>query len=408
LEERRKRKFTLVDRSPTHVWKAHEVAAGSLDTHVHQIEFAAQAHWHHFNFVRGELRGPDRTSRTIEIRAVLEEDCDDQTEIPPERILAYDTLVLALGSRTHFFGVAGAQENAITLDTLKQAEVLRRRLLDTFARKRAAGGNEDVNIAIIGGGATGVDLAAELRRMEAAFRKYDLHPNGHTGDIQICLLEAGKRLLAALPDRIGEPASTMLGRLGIDVSVADPVTEVADGLIQTKSGREIKTDITVWAAGIKAPDFLASLDGLVVNRINKVKVGRKLQSEIDANVFAIGDCASCSWSSDRMVPPRAQAAHQQAVYLSRALTRHLSGLATDEFSYSDHGSFVSLGASSAVGSLLHGSKGSHIFVNGMAAKLIYAALYRKHLDAVSIVKRACASLLIHAIRRLTMPRVKLH
>ncbi|WP_321969258.1 NAD(P)/FAD-dependent oxidoreductase [Paraburkholderia tropica] len=402
--------ITLIDRSPTHVWKPllHEVAAGSLDAHVHQIEFAAQAHWHHFNFVRGELKGLDRSSKTIDIATVHGGAFDDKAEILPSRKVEYDTLVLALGSRTHFFGVHGAEEHAITLDTLEQAEILRRRLLATCARKRTAGGNDDVNIAIIGGGATGVELAAELRRMEAGFRKYGLHPNGKSGDIKISLLEAGHRLLPALPERVGQTASSILSELGIEVSVADPVIEVADGRIQTKSGRAITSDITIWAAGIKAPGVLASLDGLAVNRINQLKVGRTLQSETDVDIFAIGDCASCSWNGERMVPPRAQAAHQQAVYLSKALVSRLECRVSDEFSYSDHGSLVSLGPSAAVGSLLHNSTGGYIFVKGTFAKLLYATLYRKHLAAVSTLNRACASLIIHAIRRLTMPRVKLH
>ncbi|TKC87930.1 NAD(P)/FAD-dependent oxidoreductase [Trinickia terrae] len=412
LAKTKRAHVTLVDRCPAHVWKPllHEVATGSLDTQVHQIEYAAQARWHHFDFVLGEMVGLDRASRRLQLAPVFDSESAGE-EVLPARLIEYDTLVLALGSRTHFFGVPGAQANAITLDTVEQAERLRRRLLQTCVRNQAhrtAGGRETVNVAIIGGGATGVELAAELRRMEAGFRQFGLHASGRGSDIRVTLIEAGSRILPALPATVSTTASGLLAKLGIDVSLSDRVIEVGPHEVKTLSGRAIPADITIWAAGIKAPDCLASLDGISVNRINQVNVSRALQSETDPNVFALGDCASCSWTEGRMVPPRAQAAHQQAMFLAKAFRARIEGRPIGQFTYADHGSLVSLGSESAVGSLMSGIAGKSIFLEGLVAQLMYAALYRKHLAAVSGMRRALANLVAQALRRVTAPRVKLH
>ncbi|GAB3627577.1 FAD-dependent pyridine nucleotide-disulfide oxidoreductase [Pandoraea terrae] len=403
---------TLVDRCPTHIWKPllHEVATGSLDTNAHQLEYAAQAHWHHFEFTLGELVGLDRASKSLRLAAVL--DAESREEVLPPRELTYDNLVLALGSQTHFFGVPGAQANAIPLDTPEQAEKLRRRLLQTCIRKGSKSCEINfpgvVNVAIIGGGATGVELSAELRRMEKAFRKFGLHAANQESDINITLLEAGPRLLPALSPRVATITTDLLRKLGIQVSVGDPVTKVDRDSVTTKSGSCVPADITIWAAGIKAPDLLANLDGIEVNRINQVKVTRSLQSQTDSNIFAFGDCACCSWKDDRFVPPRAQAAHQQAAFLAKSLRARVSGFSPREFKYSDRGSLVSLGAASAVGNLMGGVIGGSIMIEGLIAKFMYAALYRKHLATVAGVRRMLIDSLVHGLRRVGMPRVKLH
>ncbi|CAE6931858.1 NADH dehydrogenase [Paraburkholderia domus] len=404
-------RVTLVDRCPTHLWKPllHEVAAGSLDREVHQLEFAAQAHWHDFEFVQGEFVSLDRASKTIGLGAVF--DTEDGQQVLPSRTLPYDTLVLALGSQTHFFGVSGAKEHTIPLDTPEQAERLRRRLLRTCMTMSAcnqSGKGATVNVAIIGGGATGVELSAELRRMEKVFSQYGLHAPGQTHGINITLLEAGPRLLPALSERVAHATAVLLQDMGITVLVADPVIDVRPDGVLTRSGKHVATDITIWAAGIKAPDVLMSLDGIEVNKMNQVCVNNMLQSLADADIFALGDCASCAWTSALFVPPRAQAANQQASFLAKALKARLRGRSIEPFRYIDRGSLVSLGSASAVGSLMGGVIGSSILIEGLIARVMYAALYQKHLAAVAGVRRMVARLLIQGLRRTTSPRVKLH
>lgn len=412
LGKSRRAEVVLIDRAPTHVWKPllHEVATGSLDTQAHQIEFAAQARWHHFDFVLGEMTGVDRAMKRVHLAPMVDPE-NPNNEILPARNIEYDTLVLALGSRTHFFGVQGAQAHAVTLDTVDQAEGLRRRLLQTCIRnrnRRHAGAPETVRIAIVGGGATGIELAAELRNMERAFRKFGLHAADKESAIRVTVIEAGQRILPALPDRVSTATVQQLDRLAIEVSVGDPVIEVTRQAVKTRSGRIISADITIWAAGIKAPECLASLDGIAVNRSNQITVSQSLQSETDPSIFALGDCASCAWSDGRMVPPRAQAAHQQAMFLAKALRARIEGRALGQFAYSDYGSLVSLGPASAVGSLLGNAIGTSVMVEGLLARLMYAALYRKHLVAVSGWRRTFVGILAHALRRFMMPAVKLH
>ncbi|AET93030.1 NADH dehydrogenase [Burkholderia sp. YI23] len=403
---------TLVDRSAVHVWKPllHEVAAGSLDTHAHEIAYAAHSHWNGFTFVHGEMTGLDRESRRLKIGPMFEFE-DSDAEVLPPRDLEYDTLVLALGSRTHFFGVPGAEEHAIALDTLEQAERLRKRLLQVCLRKRAQGvsdADEAVDIAIIGAGATGVELAAELRRMEQTLRQFRLLSESPRAAMRITLLERGDRVLPALARRVSDTTRAILEKMNISVRVSTSVTRVRPDSVEIAGGASIPADITIWAAGIKAPAVLASLDGLAVNHVNQIKVASSLQSETDADIFALGDCASCAWTADVLVPPRAQAAHQQAMFLCKALSARIEGRDVGAFTYKDHGSLVSLGSPTAVGSVAGMTSSGKFFVEGFIAKLMYAALYRKHLVAVSGLRRTVFGIAAHGLGRLLAPRVKLH
>jgi NADH:ubiquinone reductase (H+-translocating) len=405
-------KVTLIDRCAVHVWKPllHEVATGSLDTHAHEIAYAAHSHWSHFDFVHGDMTGIERDSRHVQVGPVVDPDSAG-AEVLPSRSLEYDTLVLAVGSRTHFFGVPGAQEHAIALDTLEQAERLRKRLLQVCLKKRAhrtSDANEAVDIAIIGGGATGVELAAELRRMEHTLKEFRLLSETPRASMRISLLERGERVLPALPERVSATTQETLEGMGVAVRVATAVTRVNPDSVEVEGGASIPADITIWAAGIMAPGILSSLDGLAVNRINQIEVTRSLQSESDANIFAIGDCASCAWSGETRVPPRAQAAHQQAMFLFKALCARVDGRPIGSFRYKDHGSLVSLGSPTAVGSIAGITTTGKFFVEGFIAKLMYAALYRKHLVAVSGLRRTAVTIAAHGLGRLLTPRVKLH
>ena len=149
---------TLVDRNATHVWKPllHEVAAGRMDADAHDLDYLAIAHWHRFRFRQGALAGLDRGRREVTLAAVAGPDGE---EILPRRTLPYDTLVICVGSVGNDFGVPGAAQHPISLDTLDDAERFHRRLLAVCVRadgRAAAGEAARVDIVIIGAGATGV------------------------------------------------------------------------------------------------------------------------------------------------------------------------------------------------------------------------------------------------------------
>ncbi|AOY93244.1 FAD-dependent oxidoreductase [Cupriavidus sp. USMAA2-4] len=403
----------LVDRSPTHIWKPllHEVAAGSMDPNTHQLEYAAQALWHHFEFQLGEMVGVDRAAKTVSLAAYVDADGE---EVLPARTLPYDTLVLSIGSVTHFFGVPGAAEHAIALDTAEQADRFRRRLVSACVRAQNGLGRADadgrprVDIAIIGAGATGVELSAELRNTAQVLNAYGLHRLDPRRDVHIHLIEAGPRILPALSERVSTETAKLLRKLEVDIFTSERVTEIAPDAVLTASGKHIDADLTVWAAGIKAPPVLATL-GLPTSRLGQIVVKPTLQSEGDPDIFAFGDCASCPWPEKQgSVPPRAQAAHQQATFLYGALRARLEGKPLPSFAFKDLGSLVSLGHFSAVGSLMGGLIGGSMFIEGVMARLMYTSLYRMHVMALHGALRMGLDTITHWLRSKTRPRVKLH
>ncbi|MFT4068245.1 NAD(P)/FAD-dependent oxidoreductase [Paraburkholderia sp.] len=412
---------TLVDRYPTHIWKPllHEVAAGSMDPFTQELEYAAQARWHGFEFQQGELAGLDRANRRITLGPVLD---DDGAELLPERQLEYDTLVIAIGSTTAFFGVKGAAEFSIALDTVSEAERFRKRLIAACMRAEhqvhapvesgpdaAASGEPRIQVAIVGGGATGVELSAELRNTAQVLSAYGLHKLDPRHDVGIVLIEAGPRILPALQERVSTATADLLVKLGVKLMIGETVAEVAPGIVRTASGKTVRADLTVWAAGIKAPAVLSQLDGLPVNRLGQLVVRRTLQTEIDDNIFALGDCAACQWpGNERNVPPRAQAAHQQATFLLKAIAARLDDKPLPEFTYRDFGSLVSLGHFSAVGNLMGGVIGGNMLIEGLFARFMYMSLYRLHVAALHGYPRMVLDTFAHWLRRTTLPRVKLH
>lgn len=372
LGKRGKAQVTLVDANLTHIWKPllHEVAAGSLNSSEDELNYVAQAKWNHFEFQLGRMQGLDRAGKRVRLAALVDE---NGVELVPERDIAYDTLVIAVGSTTNDFGTEGAAEHCIFLDTRAQAERFHRQLLGQYLRAHTGhdANNNAVSIAIIGAGATGVELAAELHhaaQMLAAYGLDRIRPE----DLHISLVEAGPRVLPALPERISQPVHQTLSKLGVRVMTGSAVSKVdADGL-WTGDGEFVPATLKVWAAGIRAPAFLKELDGLESNRINQLVVRPTLQTTRDDDIFAFGDCAACPQPAQpgeqpRNVPPRAQAAHQQASLLVKSLRARLEGKPLGEYHYRDYGSLISLSRFSAVGNLMGNLMGS-VMLEGWLAR----------------------------------------
>ena len=398
---------TLVDRSRTHLWKPllHEVAAGSMDIHAHQLDFLAQARWHDFTFALGALAGLDRHAREIVVAAVID---DEGEEILPERRIGYDLVVVAIGSESNDFGTPGVSEHAFTLDNAWQAHLFHRRLVNACFRTNFAADGRVLNIAIVGAGATGVELAAELHntiRVLVAYGLENFHPEQQ---IRICILEAGARILPGLPDYIATQTLKTLQDLGIEVLVGERVVEVAADRLKTATGREIPADFTVWAAGIRCAEVLKNLDGLETNRLNQLVVLESLQTPQDPDIFALGDCAACPWTEGKWVPPRAQAAHQQASCLAKTVKRRLEGRPPKPFRYHDFGSLVSLGSYASLGTLMGFVTGGTVRLEGWLAKVFYLSLYRLHLWTLHGFWGMALDTLARLIRRQSEPKVKLH
>jgi len=409
LGKRGQAKVTLVDANLTHIWKPllHEVAAGSLNSSEDELNYLAQAKWNHFEFQLGRMAGLNRAERRIRLAATQDE---HGKELMPERELDYDSLVLAVGSTTNDFGTLGAAEHCLYLDTRRQAERFHQQLLSHYLRAHANqdSGTEQINVAIVGAGATGVELAAELHHAAHELAAYGLD-SIHPENMRITLIEAGPRVLPALPERIGQPVHKTLEKLGVTVLTGAAVSQVTRDALHTAQGQVIPACLKVWAAGIRAPSFLKDLDGLESNRINQLQVRPSLQTTRDDNIFAFGDCAACPQpgGEGRNVPPRAQAAHQQASLLAKSLKLRIEGKALPEYRYRDYGSLISLSHFSAVGNLMGNLTGS-VMLEGWLARMFYVSLYRMHQVALYGMLRTLLLMLGDRIGRSTEPRLKLH
>ena len=407
---RREAAVTLVDRTRSHLWKPllHEVAAGSMDVDEHELDYLAQAHWHHFRYRYGELVGLDRTNKEVILAPTFDE---DGREITARRSFRYDTLVIAIGSVVNDFGTPGVKEHAIALDQTHQAVRFNRRLVNACIRAHAQKGPVlpgQLHVAIIGAGATGTELSAELHRTARAVIAYGLDRVDPEKDIKITLIEAADRILPGLPPRVSAAAMGLLRNLGVEVRTGARVSEVqADGVRLTDGGF-IPAELVVWAAGVKGPDILRELD-LELSRSNQLVVLPTLQTTRDPDIFAIGDCAWCPRPGhDGPVPPRAQAAHQQASHLRAQIRRRLKGQPLSSFVYKDFGSLVSFGEYSTVGNLMGFLAGKNMMIEGWFARLMYRSLYKMHERALHGTARTTLTSIARALTRRTEPRVKLH
>lgn len=407
LGRRKKAEIILVDRNHSHLWKPllHEVATGSLDEGIDALSYLAHARNHHFQFQLGTLTDIDRKNKTLqlaEIRNVAGE------LLVPARELGYDTLVMALGSMSNDFGTPGVKDHCIFLDNPHQARRFHNEMLNLFLKFSASPGmQEKVNIAIVGAGATGVELSAELHNAVK-----QLHSYGYEGldnqALNVTLVEAGERILPALPPRISSAAHQELTKLGVRVLTQTMVTSADSKGLNTKSGEFIEADLMVWAAGIKAPDFMKEIGGLETNRINQLVVLPTLRTTHDADIYAIGDCASCPLPAGGFVPPRAQSAHQMASLVLGNILADMKGQKLKPYVYKDHGSLVSLSRFSTVGSLMGNLMRGSMMVEGRIARMVYISLYRMHQVALHGYFKTGLMMLVGSINRVIRPRLKLH
>jgi NADH dehydrogenase len=411
LGRTRRADITLVERARTHLWKPllHAVAAGSMDPTVHELNHLAHAHRNGFRYRLGEMVGLDRAARQVRVAPTFDE--EGRQVVPPHSV-GYDTLVLAVGSVTNDFGTPGAAQYAVPLETPEQAVRFNRRLINACLRAQTQ--TEPVrpgqlHAAIIGAGATGTELAAELHHTVRQVLAHGLDRVVADRDVRIILIEAAPRVVPALPERVSAATQALLEKLGVEVRTSARVSEVrADG-VMLADGTFLASELVVWAAGVKGPDFLANLDGLEATRSNQLVVTPTLQTTRDENVFAIGDCAACPRPGFATpVPPRAQAAHQQASHLARQLPRLLAGEALQPFVYRDFGSLVSLGKHTTVGSLMGRLVGKNMFIEGLFARLMYRSLYKMHEHALYGGTKTALDTLARGLARRTGPQVKLH
>jgi NADH dehydrogenase len=402
---------TLIDRSAYHIWKPslHEVAAGTLDIHREGLSYAMLAKDCGFTFLLGEVVQLERAARSVAVRALVDEQGD---ELLPARQVAYDTLVMAVGSKANFFGTPGAAEHAIALDSTAQAERFRLKFLRALMvadQAKADNPGHALHITIVGGGATGVELAAELTEAGRDMAYYGVTRLDPARDIRITILEGAPRILAPLPAKLSLAAHQLLAERGVAIHTSVRVAQVAPGGVTDSDGTLYPADLCVWAAGIEAPHFLSQL-GLPVNRANQLVVDAGLHTA-DPHVFAFGDCAQApSGVEGKFLPARAQVAHQQASFLVKTLGERIAGKpeTARSFTFQDHGSLVSVGQAAGVGSLMGVLSGRSMFVEGLFARLMYMSLHLLHHQAFLGTARTGLLAMGRLLLRRARPRVKLH
>lgn len=400
----------LVEKNLNHIWKPtlHEVAAGTLDINQEGLSYSMLAYENNFTFIYGVFSRIDLSKMEIVVSAP-----EGEEGIYPERRVQFSRLCIAVGSASNYYSTPGAAEYTLSLNTSGDAERFRTKMMNQMIRaeyEKSAGSPGTVNVVIIGGGATGVELAAELREAGGIYANYGFVHLVPDVDVKITVLEGAPRILAPLSERVSDGAARILAKKNIEVVTNCRVNQIEKDHLLDKEGNRHDFNICVWAAGIKAPNFLSSL-GLPVNKIGQLEVTDRLNVKGYDHLYAIGDCASCIQPDGKTVPLRAQSAHQQAEYMYRAVIHCIAGgekTANHPYFYRDYGSLISLDTQTGVGSLMGALTGGMLFVDGIFARWLYISLHLMHHKVILGLGRTVALAIARALVKRSTALVKLH
>lgn len=406
LGRRHKAHVTLIDCAESHVWKPllHEVATGALDIGIDAISYRGHAAANGYHFQQGSLVDIDRTNRQV----VLAPISDGTTELLPARRIDFDYLVVAIGSVSNDFNIPGVKSRCLFLETTEQAMAIRKILLNRFLRYASHEQlDERIKVAIVGAGATGTEMAAEMHHAVDQLGGYGYKIDSSLLDVT--LIEADKRILPKVSQaEISQAVARELQKIGVEVLTNTRVVEVTDRGITFQGGYFIEADIVIWSAGIRGPDFLRDIAGLETNHLNQLVVRPTGQTTRDDRIFAIGDCCACPQEDGSWVPPRGQAARQLGHLVADNIMLMMQGHAPSKtYVYRDLGSLVSLSKFHTVGNLFS-FLGGGILVEGKIARFAYLSLYRRHLIELYGPVRGVLMVLLKSLNRIIRPHLKLH
>ncbi|GBQ92642.1 NADH dehydrogenase [Acetobacter nitrogenifigens DSM 23921 = NBRC 105050] len=393
-------RITLIDRGFSHVWKPmlHCFAAGTASNENDRISFMGQASAHNFEFWPGDVVGLDREKREITLGPLQ---ASDGQVVLESRTIGYDLLIFAIGSCANDFRTPGVAEHCLFIDNLVEANGFNEKFRMELLRAYATG--SELNIAIVGGGATGTQLAAELHK---AIEIVELHAFGASPPkMRITLLEAGPRIVPAFPESVSAAAEKELARLGVTVRTSAMVSGADAEGFSLKDGTHVPASLRVWAAGVKAPDVTKAYGGLSLGRSGQIVVHPNLQSIDDERIFAMGDC---SYIADEPLPPTAQVARQQAHHLARHIPALLrSGKPVPSCVFRNKGAIVALGDYNGWGTLPGGGVFGGGWMKGLAARLGHVMLYRQHQIELYGFWRGMMSLLADLVDAAARPSARL-
>lgn len=392
----------LIDRSPIHIWKPslHEIAAGTLDAHQEGLSYPMLARRNHFRFTLGEMTALDAQAHSLTLAEMRDA---DGAVIVPERTVTFQRLVLATGGGSNLFGTPGAADHAHLLEDTEDARAFQKRLATAFLAA-AFSKTRVMRIAIVGAGATGVELAAELLEAHDAFQQALIEDQRFT--LEIAVVEMAPRILGGLPERVARQAAAALTEKGVRVMTEAKVERVRTDGLDTSRG-DVPADLIVWAAGVKADERNAKL-GLEIGKLNQFVTDERMRTSAPG-IWAIGDCAQTPGRDGKPLPARAQAAAQQADYLARALMADAGGRDfAKPFVFRDRGSLIALGDDHAAGSLMGGLLGKRFFIEGLTARWAYMSLHLDHHRRILGPVRTAVLALARLMHQRISGRLKLH
>ena len=407
LGRKGKARVTLIDCADSHVWKPllHEVATGALDIGIDAISYRGHAAAHGYHFQQGAMTDIDRETKQVILAPITD---DNGEELLPARRIDYDYLVIAIGSIANDFNIDGVRDNCVFLDSTEQAMEIRTILLNKLMRYASHHQlDEKIKIAVVGAGATGVEMSAEMHHAVDQLRGFGYKIDSTL--LEITLIEADKRILPKVEKaEISESVAKELTAIGVKVMTDTRINQVTSEGLHTSEDEFIPSDMVIWSTGVKAPDFLKEIGGLESNHINQVMVQQNMQTTRDPAIFAIGDCAACPQEDGSWVPPRGQSARQMALMTADNIMLLLNGkAASNNYVYKDLGALVNLSKFHTVGNLMS-FIGGGVMVEGKIARFVYTSLYRRHLIELHGPVKGTLLMFAKGISRIIHPHLKLH
>jgi NADH:ubiquinone reductase (H+-translocating) len=331
------------------------------------------------SFRRATLKGIDAERKVIQ--------ADGDIEFP------YDQLIISLGGQPNFFGIPGVEEHSLTMRGVEDAERVRNRVIERFEEvslMRDEVPDSKLTFVVIGGGATGVEVASEIHNLvhEALAPDY---PNIDPHRVRVYLLEALPHILAELDPALRRAARTRLVNERIEVMTGAMAEEITEDCVKLKGGRNISTENVIWTAGNRPNVAIQDL-GLPFDERTGIKVDLTLRVEGYENVWAIGDCAAVQdvrQEDGRIVPPTAQAAIQEGHVVARNVLKTLDGQDDlEEFRYKPIGQLVELGSDFAVNEVMG------VRFSGMMAAVFWRLAYLVRLNSPQSKARIAADWLL--------------
>ncbi len=349
-------RVTVVDRNVYSTFQPllYEVATAGLTSADVAYPLWTAAGRRGARFRKGELASLDFDRRTATLAAGEQ--------------LSYDYLIIATGVAAAFFGVAGAAEHSLSLYTRRDAVALRNTLMGALERRNEGLSDPKLDITVVGGGATGVELSgtlAELRNVALPA----VYPQIDRSMFRVRLIEMGPALLLPYKDSLRRYTRQQLVNRGVEVLLNTAIKEVRAGSVLLADGSELRSDLTVWAAGVAGPET-GWTAGLPRGKGGRIEVRADLRVVGYGRVFAAGDIAV---NEARPVAQLAQPALQEGRHAGEQVARLIAGQPTQPFSYHDKGIMATIGRRSAVVQLPRGLRlrGTLAWLAWLGLHLIY-------------------------------------